>query len=105
MRRMLRCHQNFGAHMTIKRHRVSNGLLIVQGAESWNTFNLKNLDVVLGADYDALAADKSDLLRVLGVADERIKTLEAENTSLYEHLHSVHHCNCNLTSPEKEVSP
>jgi hypothetical protein len=33
-------------------------------------------------ERDALAADKADLLRVLGVADERIKALEALNSKL-----------------------
>lgn len=45
----------------VKRYKVSNGLLIVRGAEAWNTFNLQNLDVVLASDYETLAAELADM--------------------------------------------
>jgi hypothetical protein len=67
-------------------------------------------------DYDALGADKAELLRVLGVADERIKALEALNSRLANDINcgellpqsetpAARECNCNWDPPHAPLCP
>jgi len=70
--------------MSVKRYQVSNGLLMVRKGGEWDTFNLKNLDVVLASDYDALAAETTAYVDKLvlekrtleGIADARMTRIE-----------------------------
>lgn len=45
----------------VKRYKVSNGPLMVRGAEAGNSFNPQDVDVILASDYDALAAELAEV--------------------------------------------
>jgi hypothetical protein len=68
--------------MKIPRYRVSNGLVT-----RTEDFNLRNVDVVLASDYDALAAEfQSYRLATVSIESDhksRISTLEAALQKLY----------------------
>jgi hypothetical protein len=54
---------------------------------------LSDINAVATA-IDEYANSVDDVRKLLA----HIEALEAENAGLYEHLHGVHHCNCDLTA-------
>lgn len=73
-----------------------NDFMTGKGEPAWS-LPMNRTELI--ARCESLAADKAELLRILGVADERIKALEALNSRLANDIN----CGELLTAPETLV--